>query len=147
MPSNWIPYSHPDTIENNLPMINAGIEHAKGISNNILNKKYSNFDIKQIPFGFRLLGNTINILFRNFGLHGLKSMFRVYSTCNGCGICAQACPTKSIEIVNGKPKWSKTCEQCMRCVHICPQQSIYQLPASTKGKNRYFEPDFDPIKM
>jgi ferredoxin len=147
MPNNWIPFSQTDSPEENRSLIEKGVERSRSIAKDILDHKISRFDVKHIPGVFRALGNVINTLFRNFGILGLKSMFRVYPSCNGCGICAKACPTGSIKMVKGKPKWSKTCEQCMRCVHICPQESIYQLPAGTKGKRRYMEPDFDPLKM
>jgi ferredoxin len=147
MPNNWIPFSTILTMDENTTIIEAGVERSKQIATNILNNKTELFDYKKQPWFFKSPSNIINIMFRNFGLYGLKSMFKLYPSCNGCGICAKACPTHTIIMVNGKPKWSgTTCEQCMRCIHICPQESIYQFPASTKGKNRYMEPDFKPLE-
>ena len=147
MPNNWIPFTSILTMEENLKVIQSGVERSKLSAQDVLDGKIKIYDYREQPWFFKYVSNPINIIFRNFGLGGMKSMFRVYDTCNGCGICAQACPTNSITMVNGKPKWSKTCEQCMRCVHICPQESIYQLPSGTKGKNRYMEPDFKPLKQ
>jgi len=146
MPNNWIPFTNILTMEENSIVIQAGVEKARSIAQNILEGKIKTHDYREQAWFFKYLSNPINIIFRNFGLGGMKSMFRVYPSCDGCGICAKACPTNSINIVDGKPKWSKTCEQCMRCAHICPQKSIYQLPASTKGKNRYMQPDFKPLE-
>ena len=146
MPNNWIPFSTILTMDENATIIEAGVERSKQIAANILNNKTELFDHKKQPWFFKSPSNIINSMFRNFGLFGLKSMFKLYPSCNGCGICAKACPTGSIKMVNGKPKWFKTCEQCMRCIHICPQESIYQFPASTKGKNRYMEPEFKPLE-
>ncbi len=146
MPNNWIPFSHTDTPEVNSAIIEKGIERSKAIAKDILDNKRSTFEVKQIPATLRVLGNVINTLFRNFGLFSLKSLFRVYPSCNGCGLCAKVCPTGSIKMIKGKPKWFGSCEQCMRCVHICPQESIYQFPAGTKGKSRYMEPDFKPFE-
>jgi ferredoxin len=147
MPNNWIPFTNILTMEENSIVIQAGVERSRSIAQDILESKIKIYDHSEQPWFFKYLSNPINIIFRNFGLGGMKSMFKLYPSCNGCGICAKACPTGSIKMVNGKPKWSKTCEQCMRCVHICPQESIYQLPSSTKGKNRYMEPDFKPLEQ
>ncbi|MCD6337553.1 MAG: EFR1 family ferrodoxin [Candidatus Marinimicrobia bacterium] len=147
MPNNWIPFTNILTMEENLSIIQSGIERSKHIAQDILNNKIRIYDYRKQPWFFKTISNFINIIFRNFGLSRMKSMFRVYDSCNGCGICAKACPTGSIKIVNGKPKWSKTCEQCMRCVHVCPRESIYQtMGGHTKTKNRYIEPDFKPLE-
>ena len=105
MPNNWIPYTRTDSPEKNSLMVNNGIERAKDISKDILNRKYSVFDVSKIPLIFRILGNVINVMFRHFGLLGLKSLFKVYPSCNACGLCAKACPTGRIKKVNGKPTW------------------------------------------
>ena len=148
MPNNWIPFSHPLTMEENLQIIVKGIERSEQIAHHILNNKIEKYDYRQQSWFFKNISNVINILFRNFGTTGLKSLFKVYDSCNGCGLCAKACPTNTIVMLKGKPKWAfNTCEQCMRCVHVCPQESIFQLMGGhTKGKNRYMEPDFDPMK-
>ena len=74
--------------------------------------------------------------------------FRTDHTCNSCGLCEKLCPTKSIQIVNKKPKWANTCEQCMRCVNYCPEQAIFQKGGGNiKGKNNYYEPGFKPLKI
>jgi Pyruvate/2-oxoacid:ferredoxin oxidoreductase delta subunit len=81
---------------------------------------------------------------------GIKYMWRIfktYDTCNGCGLCSNICPTRSIKMNKQKPIWTSTCEQCMRCVNFCPKEAIYQeYGGETKGKNRYFEPSFKPMK-
>lgn len=45
--------------------------------------------------------------------------------CNGCGLCQKQCPTKSIQIVDGKAKLvGKNCTICYRCVNSCPNKAI-----------------------
>lgn len=147
MPINWTISMNPPTAEVYTPIINKGINQSIQIANDILNgekkyhvfnkpKKYSNFVFYRDYFLFKYLGVTN--LWRNF---------RVYENCNACGLCSKICPTKSIQIINKKPKWLSSCEQCMRCVNFCPNESIYQTYGGhTKGKNRYFEPTFKPKK-
>ena len=45
--------------------------------------------------------------------------------CSGCGLCQKQCPTRSIQIENGKAKLSDSnCTICYRCVNSCPKQAI-----------------------
>jgi ferredoxin len=86
-------------------------------------------------------------LFKYLGLMNLWRNFRVYPECTGCGICAQVCPTASITMQGKNPVWASSCEQCMRCVNTCPHQAIYQtMGGDTKGKHKYLEPGFKPLK-
>lgn len=45
--------------------------------------------------------------------------------CSGCGLCQKQCPTRSIQIENGKAKFTgSNCTICYRCVNSCPKQAI-----------------------
>lgn len=46
--------------------------------------------------------------------------------CNGCGICAKACPCSNIEIAGGHARIISRahCAHCMACVHFCPRQAM-----------------------
>ena len=45
--------------------------------------------------------------------------------CDGCGECADACPTKAIDIVDGKAQILSThCVTCALCMDVCPLDAI-----------------------
>ncbi|MEG1583501.1 MAG: EFR1 family ferrodoxin [Anaerovorax sp.] len=63
--------------------------------------------------------------------------FYVEESCDGCGLCQENCPVKSIKIVEGKPIWGKQCTMCLSCIHRCPKKAI-QYGKGTKNKGRYY---------
>ena len=45
--------------------------------------------------------------------------------CDGCGECADACPTKAIDILNGRAEILSThCVACALCMDVCPVEAI-----------------------
>ncbi|MEN8225855.1 MAG: EFR1 family ferrodoxin [Bacteroidota bacterium] len=148
MPINWTTSPKPPfppAREEAIDIINKGVIKTKEIARDILSrsKKLHRFSYpkrySRIKFYWEYL------LFKYMGINNLWRLFNVYDTCNGCKLCAKICPTNSIRIIDKKPVWSKSCEQCMRCVNFCPKESIYQTQGGdTRGKNRYFEPEFRP---
>jgi ferredoxin/flavodoxin len=72
----------------------------------------------RIPFAL------IAFLFRWSGRPILSRTFIADDGCNGCGLCARACPSKAIRLRAGRPEWSLRCVSCNRCVNVCPTGSI-----------------------
>lgn len=148
MPINWttspVP-PFPPSKEESVEIIKAGVEQVKIMTNEILNgiNKYHAFNYPKRYTKIRFYKDYW--LFKYMGIQNLWRNFKIYDTCNGCGLCSKICPTQSIQIADKKPVWTSTCEQCMRCVNFCPNESVYQsMGGDTKGKNKYHEPDFKP---
>ena len=147
MPSNWIPFMVTPPKNQAQAFLEKGAEKAAKIANNIMNG-ISFHHVFNIPKSM----NRSGFLFEYYSFHklGINFMWRIFRTsenCNSCGMCAKICPTKSIEIKEGKPRWKSSCEQCMRCVNYCKQEAIYQtFGGQTEGKDRYLEPHFKPLR-
>lgn len=63
--------------------------------------------------------------------------------CIGCGICAEVCPAKAIEMEDGRPVWIKEdCYVCMACLNHCPTEAV-QYGQFSEGKYRYLFKGFD----
>jgi Pyruvate/2-oxoacid:ferredoxin oxidoreductase delta subunit len=147
MPVNWITYMNPPSKEEAVKIIEKAMEQIQMLCQNILKGviRYHPFNIPGRYGRFGLYKEYY--LFRYLGVKNMWRCFDLYDTCNGCGLCAKICPTGSIKMVNQRPVWTSTCEQCMRCVNFCPKESIYQtMGGYTSGRNRYHEPDFEPLK-
>lgn len=90
------------------------------------------------PLAFR----AVHQLFAQLGArHGWK-LFEATAACTGCRRCERACPTGSLRIEGGRPRWSASCEQCMRCANLCPRSAIRQrILTRTPPERRYLEPN------
>ena len=76
--------------------------------------------------------------------------FYVTDKCTGCGLCAERCPLKRIQMmpvrasgkVSSYPKWtSRSCAHCMSCIQNCPARAI-EYGNITPGKKRYRFKDY-----
>ncbi len=77
---------------------------------------------------------------RMYDEHRRTSNFTVSDDCIGCMLCAKRCPSRAIEMVNGRPHWKKElCTLCLGCLHRCPQSAI-QYGDKTKGRGQYKNP-------
>lgn len=77
-------------------------------------------------------------LFRKFAIG--RNSFYAKDNCISCGLCVDICPTKTITLIDDKPKWNKTCVQCTACIHRCPVQAIEYGKVSV-GQGRYHHPE------
>ena len=66
--------------------------------------------------------------------------FHADEKCIGCGKCASICPAGAIEMVEGRPAWTKSkCLKCCGCINRCPVSAI-QYGKRTVNRGRYVNP-------
>ena len=66
--------------------------------------------------------------------------FYADAKCIGCGTCASICPAGAIEMVSGRPAWTKSkCLKCCGCINRCPVSAI-QYGKKTASRGRYVNP-------
>ncbi len=89
-----------------------------------------------------LLLAPIALMYFIYGRFWLAKLFFASSACDGCGLCADKCPTASIRMGGGRPYWRFSCESCMRCLNVCPRKAIQvsHLLAALIGVGGFFLP-------
>ena len=66
--------------------------------------------------------------------------FHADEKCIHCGKCALICPSGAIEMVGGRPAWTKNkCLKCCGCINRCPVSAI-QYGKKTASRGRYVNP-------
>jgi ferredoxin/flavodoxin len=73
---------------------------------------------------------------------------RAGAACTGCGRCEESCPTQSIRLVRGRPKFGPGCTVCTRCQQVCPVRAIgFSWPMSfLNSRVPYLAPGWSPPK-
>lgn len=88
--------------------------------------------------------NPLGVLFSKFTgkdekPRSTKEFFSL-PTCIHCGRCADICPTNTITLIQGTPRWAEMgCTQCLACLHRCPVNAI-QYGKRTESRGRYVNP-------
>lgn len=143
MPNNWVVLSNPLSIDETQVLLDMGERQAEDLADKVLSGIETDKEFLWPRSG--LLSLLSYYLYRFCGIYILWRFFKVSKRCTSCGLCMKICPTKSIMMDKGKPKWASTCEQCMRCVNFCPQKAIEQFEFIGKGskKTSYYEPHFN----
>jgi Pyruvate/2-oxoacid:ferredoxin oxidoreductase delta subunit len=126
MPSNWIavhPGFSPETV--------SGIEaRAKGKTARfigaILSGKRHLTGWLQLLIGLCL--SPLSLAYLLLGRLFLAKLFFASDRCTGCGLCAEHCPNRAIEMLGRgrrrRPYWTFRCQSCMRCMGFCPTRAI-----------------------
>ncbi|MCY2929667.1 MAG: EFR1 family ferrodoxin [Planctomycetota bacterium] len=125
MPSNWISF-HPGFKPASVDDIVAhAAPRARAFARDVLGgrKRFGGFI--GLLLGLVLLPVSVGYLLA--GRFLLAKFFFANNRCNGCGQCAQCCPTATLRMIgrkNPRPYWSLSCEGCMRCMAFCPTRAI-----------------------
>lgn len=95
--------------------------------------------------GERVSPNPLGALLSSGTCHEGKkrsvgSFYALPDKCVGCGTCVSVCPTSTVKIVEGLPRWEGgRCTECLRCVQLCPTGAA-QHGKVTEKRTRYRNP-------
>ena len=124
LPSNWTSV-HPGY---NRSAIRALFERSRNMTSRfsdwILTGRFASRPNVLVMLPVDLLLAPVALLYFVYGRFWLAKLFFASSACDGCGLCAEKCPTASIRLHGGRPFWKFSCESCMRCLNVCPRRAI-----------------------
>ncbi len=132
MPNNYVVGSELDSPEEVRGKLAAAKKSLDTIAGEI-SRRERVYRVKEGKLAF-LKSNFINKGFNGFARS--TKPFSVTDRCVGCGQCAALCPTKTITMADGKPRWGDKCYQCLACINRCPQRAI-EYGEETKVRGRY----------
>lgn len=132
MPNNYVVGSELDSPEEVREKLAAAKKSLDTIAGEI-SRRERVYRVKEGKLAF-LKSNFINKGFNGFARS--TKPFSVTDRCVGCGQCAALCPTKTITMADGKPRWGDKCYQCLACINRCPQRAI-EYGEETKVRGRY----------
>jgi ferredoxin len=135
MPSNYvIMHDVPDKEKQNLVLHDAEKQIEEIVELLKVNKE-GNFN------SHRGLSILTPLAYRLYGIFRKTKKFHATEACTSCGLCAEICPSKTIQLTSGKPEWIKEkCSHCTACINRCPSKAI-QYGNSTKKRGRYVNPN------
>ena len=133
MPENYTPMFD----VNDQKAIDAVLEAAEpaidGVISHIKNRDKGTFIESSMP-------STPEESHRQYDEARHTSNFTVSDACVTCMLCIKRCPSRAIELADGKPHWRKDmCTLCLGCLHRCPQFAI-QYGDSTAEHGQYRNP-------
>ena len=76
--------------------------------------------------------------------NALIKRFRITESCDGCGLCAELCPTGNIQISDKKAVHGKNCANCFACRHWCPKAATVPLLPMYRKRPQYHHPSIRP---
>lgn len=120
-PDNWTQMTNPCD-ENSIPVIyKAGEMSVSNFINEFLSEKRSLYRCGGFNKAWSFI---VAFLFGKIGRKVLGTFYISDEKCTGCSLCAKSCPSETIVMKNGKPRWGADCEDCNKCINICPEKAI-----------------------
>jgi len=102
-------------------VIDAGDATIRGIARDVC-------ESRSVPTRYGILARFISalgsFLFNYLGAWQGAKLYVADAGCTSCGLCAQACPTRAIRLIGGRPRWSVHCIFCLGCFNTCPRRAV-----------------------
>lgn len=138
MPSNYvIMYDAPDKGKQDLTLKDAEKQIEKIVEFLEVNKK-GNFVSNRGYFAL-----LSPLAYKLYGTYRKTKKFYATGACTSCGLCEEICPSRTIQLSSGRPKWiNEKCSHCCSCINRCPAKAI-QYGNATKKRGRYVNPDVE----
>jgi Pyruvate/2-oxoacid:ferredoxin oxidoreductase delta subunit len=122
LPSSWISL-HPGLREENIRAIyERCAEITRRFAGRLLQGGRDLHALRDLPQD--LLLAPIALGYYLVGRFLFAKSFIASRDCDACGACVAQCPTRALQLVDGRPYWTWRCESCMRCMNRCPRRAI-----------------------
>lgn len=131
MPNNWFPKKIDQ--EKNRERIARGREKAGEYAKALM---AGDTQWKRLPFLSKGLYHICcnDFMMKRINLAEGRKIYPDKGKCRQCGLCADLCPVKNIEM-REYPLWHDSCELCLRCFNFCPANAV-MIPGKALRKYR-----------